>query len=340
MRIGIVNNSPLATEALRRALTLVPEHQLAWTARNGVEAVERCGTDRPDLLLMDLIMPYLDGVEATRRIMAHTPCAILVVTADVETSAPRVFAAMGQGALDAVDSPLLGSGDLLAGAQPLLAKINAISKLVGEGTHARRAGSPVASHRLVVIGASAGGPAALAAILGGLPRNFSAAIVIIQHVDARFAPGLADWLRQHCALSVRIAGEGDRPVSGEVLIAGRDDHLVFKSKDQLGYTDKPVEHAYRPSVDVFMHSAARYWAGPVVGVLLTGMGSDGAKGLKALRNAGHHTIAQDRETSAVYGMPKAAAAIAAAVDILPLDQIAPRLIELFVSVRSSREPAT
>jgi two-component system response regulator WspF len=341
MRIGIVNDLPMAAEALRRVMALTPEHQLAWIASDGAEAVDQCARDRPDLVLMDLIMPRMDGVEATRRIMADTPCAILVVTADVESNAARVFAAMGHGALDAVDTPLLGSGDLLASAQPLLAKIAAIGRLIGDGTtrprvHADRAGSPASSSRLVVIGASAGGPAALGAVLKALPRNFPAAIVIVQHVDARFAPGLADWLGQHSALPVKLAVEGDRPLPGEVLIAGSDDHLVFKSRQLLGYTEQPSNHAYRPSVDVFFHSAARYWSGPLIGVLLTGMGSDGAQGLKAVRALGHHTIAQDQSTSAVYGMPKAAAAISAAVDILPLDRVAPRLTELLASARSMR----
>jgi len=341
MRIGIVNDLPIAAEALRRVLALAPEHQLAWIAGDGAEAVDQCARDRPDLVLMDLIMPRMDGVEATRQIMAHTPCAVLVVTADVETNAARVFAAMGHGALDAVDTPLLGSGDLLAGAQPLLAKIAAIGRLMSDGSARRSAAdSRTASHatssHLVAIGASAGGPAALGAVLKGLPRNFPAAVVIVQHVDARFAPGLADWLGQHSALPVKLAGEGDRPLAGEVLIAGLDDHLVFDAQQRLGYTEQPSDHAYRPSVDVFFRSAARHWSGTMIGVLLTGMGSDGAQGLKDLRTLGHHTIAQDRATSAVYGMPKAAAAISAAVEILPLDRIAPRLTELLASARPTR----
>jgi chemotaxis response regulator CheB len=336
MRIGIVNDLPIAAEALRRVLALAPEHELAWIARDGAEAVEQCTRDRPDLLLMDLIMPRMDGVEATRLIMAKTPCAILIVTADVDTNAARVFAAMGHGALDAVDSPLLGSGDLLAGAMPLLAKIAAIGRLMDDGIPRRGTRSTASSTCLVAIGASAGGPAALGTLLKGLPRHFPAAIVIIQHVDVRFAPGLVDWLGQHSTLPVRMAAEGDRAESGQVLIAGTDDHLVFKSKDHLGYTAQPSDHVYRPSVDVFLHSAARYWSGSMIGVLLTGMGSDGAPGLKALRTLGHHTIAQDQATSAVYGMPKAAAAISAAVEILPLDRIAPRLAELVASVSSRK----
>jgi two-component system response regulator WspF len=341
MRIAIVNDMPMAAEALRRVLALAPEHRLAWIAGDGAEAVDLCARDRPDLVLMDLTMPRMDGVEATRRIMAYSPCAILVVTADVDSNAARVFAAMGHGALDAVDTPLLGSGSLLPGAQPLLAKIAAIGRLVGAGTSGRSVANRVeahqiASNRLVVIGASAGGPAALATLLKGMPQAFSAGIVIVQHVDARFAPGLADWLGQQSTLPVRLARGGDRIVPGHVLIAGTDEHLVFESADNIGYTPQPSDHAYRPSVDVLFNSVGNWWRGSVVGVLLTGMGSDGAEGLGALRSKGHHTIAQDQATSAVYGMPKAAAARGAATEILPLDRIAPRLAELFASERSRR----
>lgn len=179
---------------------------------------------------------------------------------------------------------------------------------------------------LVAIGSSAGGPPALAILLRGLPRSFSAAIVIVQHIDGRMAAGMAEWLGHHCALPVRVAVEGDQPTGGHVLIAATSDHLVLKSADRLGYTSEPLELVYRPSVDVFFQSVRRRWRATAVGVLLSGMGRDGAVGLKALRDHGCHTIAQDEASSAVYGMPKAAAAISAAVDVLPMDHIAARLI--------------
>lgn len=333
MRIGIVNDLPMAVEMLRRVIASTPEHQLAWTAGNGIEAVAACRRDLPDLVLMDITMPAMDGVEATRRIMAETPCAILLVTASIDANIPGVYEAMGHGALDAVDMPVIGEGGAQGPqASPLAAKIATIGKLIGDGRAARRApsSSPASVgsvRKLVVIGASAGGPAAVATLMGRLPRDFPAAIVLVQHVDQKFAAGLADWLSQYSALRVRLAREGDRPELGSVLIAATSDHLVFKSATGLGYTAEPRDYPYRPSVDVFFESATRHWQGELSGVLLTGMGRDGARGLKALRDQGHLTIAQDQATSAVYGMPKAAAAIGAATGILPLVLIADRLIE-------------
>jgi two-component system response regulator WspF len=179
---------------------------------------------------------------------------------------------------------------------------------------------------LVAIGASAGGPHALAEVLGALPADFPAAVVIVQHLHEHMAAGMAEWLDQQTALSVRVAVEGDRVTEGQVLLAGTADHLILKSGDRLGHTADPRDYVYRPSVDAFFQSVVKHWRGEVVGVLLTGMGRDGAAGLKALRDSGRYTIAQDQGTSAVYGMPKAAASLNAAVDILPLDRIAARLI--------------
>jgi len=332
VNIGIVNDLPLAVEAMRRAIARRADHRVLWVATDGAQAVEFCAAQPPDVVLMDLIMPKFDGVEATRRIMASgRPCAILIVTSSIGANAWRVYEAMGAGALDAVDTPRLGQGANGDTTQLLLAKIDQIGRLLERpasgarpaGAAARGDGGP-----LVAIGASAGGPTALATILGSLPADFGASIVIVQHVDQAFAEGMAQWLDGQTPLTVRIAHEGDRPQPSVALLAATNDHLRLARDGTLGYTRDPAETPYRPSVDVFFNSVTEHWPGDVIGVLLTGMGRDGAIGLKAMRMKGYHTIAQDQATSAVYGMPKAAATLGAARAILPLERIAGELAAL------------
>lgn len=334
MRIGIVNDTPFAVEAMRRTLLTRPQYQVAWIARNGSEAVTHCARDTPDLVLMDLLMPVMDGVEATRQIMAATPCAILVVTASVSSNATKVFEAMGHGALDAVNTPALGMAGTGPAAAAFFAKIETIGKLirdrVGSARHlpaAARGGVPgiPGSAALVAIGASAGGPTAIATVLQGLPRDFGAAVVIVQHVDQQFVAGMADWLGERSALPVRLAAQGERVAPGVVLLAAAEDHLKLRPAGVLGYDPEPRDEIYRPSVDVLFDSICENWRGDAAGVLLTGMGRDGAEGLKAMRDKGWYTVTQDQATSAVYGMPKAAAALGAAVDVLPIGAIAGKL---------------
>lgn len=338
MKIGIVNDMPLAIEVMRRTLAASSTHEVIWTAQNGMEAVAQCARQVPDLVLMDLFMPGMGGVEATRRIMESTPCAILIVTVNVGTNASEVFEAMGYGALDAIDTPQLGGNKTgILGAE-FLNKINAVERMVQErgirqpsrpARHVTASSRSVPATDLVAIGASAGGPAALQAILRQLPRNLRAAVVIVQHVDERFVPDMVSWLGQTSPLPIRLAQENDIPLAGQVFFAGTGGHLALKDKLHLGYVDEPKECAYRPSIDVFFYSVCRHWRGNVTGVLLTGMGRDGARGLKELRNQGHYTIAQDKESSAVYGMPKAAAELDAAIDIMPISMIGATLVQTF-----------
>ena len=338
MRIAIVNDVLLAAEALRRVIVKAGVHDVAWIAQDGEEAVARCQSDRPDLILMDLFMPRMDGVEATRQIMATKPCAIIVATSKVEDHTGKVFEAMGAGALDAVSVPVMTDSGNLDGAKEVLAKIETINRLVGAPKKPRVSTPPPATVRrpaspkgnLVAIGSSAGGPTALTTLLAALPADFPAAIVIIQHVDKQFTEGLTTWFATHTKLQVRVAQEGDQLQPGVVYLAGRDRHLILSSPTQIGYVSQPTDSSYCPSVDVFFKSLARNWSGRAIGVLLTGMGRDGAEGLKALRDAGHYTIAQDKRTSAVYGMPKAAVELDAAREILALDKIAARLTNILV----------
>jgi len=188
---------------------------------------------------------------------------------------------------------------------------------------------PSSEPPLVAVGASAGGPTALSTLLKGLQPGFAGAVVMVQHLDDRFVAGLAEWLSQQSPLPLRLAQEGEMLRPGTAYLANGGGHLVLRSNARLGYVAEPADHPYRPSIDVFFESVSEHWRGQAAGVLLTGMGADGAKGLKALRSKDRLTIAQDRATSAVYGMPKAAAAAGAACEILPLECIAARLTRAF-----------
>ncbi len=328
MRIAITNDMALAVEALRRVVIASGEHQVAWVARDGQEAVEKCREDRPDLILMDLMMPVLDGVEATRAIMAESPCAVLIVTSSVSRMAPKVFEALGAGALDAIKTPTLGPD--LEGSR-LLAKIRQLRPLI---ERREPASSPFEAvdfsdtaprHTLIVLGASSGGPAALCRVLRGLPPLGQASVLLAQHIDFEFMPGLMAWLSAQSGKSVTGTEAGRAPRPGEVLMACSVDHVCLTRRSTMTHCKEPEDCPYRPSIDVLMHSVAAHWPGPAVGVILTGMGADGAEGLLAMRSAGHHTIAQDRASSAIYGMPRAAFERGAATEVLPLEAIASAL---------------
>ncbi len=336
MKIAIVNDTKMAVESLRRVVTSIPDYQLIWVAYNGAEAVKQCAQLCPDVILMDLIMPVMGGVEATRQIMAASPCAILVVTSTVTGNAGKVFEAMGAGALDAVNTPVLGTSGTAAGRDAILQKLRTIGLLIA--ANEKTASLPVLKVRspglttilpMLVIGASTGGPVALADILAAIPSDFPAAIIVVQHVDEQFTDSFVDWLNLQSRLPVRRAKRDDIPQRGQVLVAGGDQHLVLRENGRLDYTANPKNYLYRPSVTVFFESVALHWTGKAIGVLLTGMGRDGAQGLLALRKNGFHTIAQDEASCSVYGMPKAAVQLNAAVEILSLDQIASVLVKRF-----------
>ena len=337
MKVAIVNDSKVAAEVLRRILAELPDFDLLWTAYSGEQAVSMAELTRHDIILMDLIMPGIDGAETTRRIMQATPCVILVVTATTAGNRNLVFEAMGHGALDAVNTPTLGMNGDLSGAEPLLQKLRTVARLVApvraEAPHLSGLSRTAGRHQLdtsklpiVAIGASTGGPQALAQVLSHFPVNFPAAVLVAQHVDDHFAPGLVAWLQHHTALTVRVARDGEPLSSRGIWVAGSKDHLVYDNEDGfLHYTPHPRETPYRPSVDALFGSLAEPHRALRIGVLLTGMGRDGAEGLLAMRNAGALTIAQDAATCVVYGMPKAAAELNAAAEILPLNQIGPRI---------------
>lgn len=338
VRVGICNDVVMAAEVLRRVVNSMPGFEVSWVAYDGAEAVHKASQVTPDIILMDLIMPGMSGAEACYHIMKDSPCAILIVTASVSGNISQVFEAMGYGALDVTRMPSIGSMSTPEGAKELIHKMEMIRRLIGkeptdqfqfrqeiEGTASKRVveGAPV----LVVLGASTGGPLALSRILSDLPADTPAAFVIIQHVDGPFAANLARWLGDQCTLPVKVAIEGESIQSGTIYIAGTDDHLVLDRGLKLHYTSNPQNAPYRPSVDVFLHSLAEYWPHQGVAALLTGMGRDGATGLRALRNKGWHTIAEHKDTCVVFGMPKAAIELGGTSEVLPIQDIGEAIIK-------------
>jgi two-component system response regulator WspF len=348
MRIGIVNDTPMALEALRRIVSEMPDCEVAWLARDGTEAILKCCENTPDLVLMDLIMPGIDGAETTGRIMKECPCAILVVTASVTANQALAFKALTAGAIDVVRTPAVTDAD---GNGHLQRKIYNISRLIRKDaptserraqprSRATEANDSDENCLLISIGASTGGPAAVVDVLKMLPSSFPAAVILVLHVDKEFAPGMAEWMNGMTNLPVHLVREGERPKAGEVLLAATNEHLVLTHNQTLHYTPEPVDYPYRPSVDTFFSSLVQHWRGEAVGVLLTGMGKDGAKGLKSMREQDWHTISQDEKSSVFYGMPKAAATIGAACEIFPLEKIGPELIRLTEKFKKKKHSKT
>ncbi|CCO23134.1 chemotaxis response regulator protein-glutamate methylesterase [Maridesulfovibrio hydrothermalis] len=326
MRIAIVNDMGIAVEVLKKVITSAG-YEIAWIARNGERAIEKCCADVPDIVLMDLNMPVMDGAEATRRIMKKCPCSILVVTASIENNASKVFEAMGAGALDVVATPELGTDGALKGDSNLISKISVLSKLQNNGKHSHIDPKPRLRSRarppLLAIGSSTGGPSALATLLGDLPEDFPAAIAIVQHVDGQFSENLAQWLDSQTEIKVSLARNGEMLQAGQAVIAPGDTNMLMRPGGTVQITPNSDGNLYVPSVDLFYDSlcCAGFPANSAA-VLLTGMGADGAKGLLELKNSGWLTIAQDEKSSVVWGMPGAAVKLNAAREICSINDMA------------------
>jgi two-component system, chemotaxis family, protein-glutamate methylesterase/glutaminase len=315
---------------LSRVIAAEPGFEVVAAAADGNEAARFARDLRPDVITMDLNMPDADGFSGIARIMAETPTPILVLTVNREEAVG--FRALSLGALDILEKPSPTSslddyGALLRSRLRLLAGVKVIRH--PRGLRARRASTarPAARPELVAIGASLGGPRALAALLRALPAAFPAPIAVVQHIADGFTEGLASWLDQEAHLEVREARDRDALRPGLVLLAPTGRHLVV-SQGVARLSDGPPLDGFRPSVTPLFRSVAEAYGSRACGVILTGMGRDGAEGLKALKVAGGHTIAQDEATSAVYGMPRAAIETGAVDQVLALEDIPRALVEL------------
>ncbi len=340
IRVLLVDDSPIVLNILQRLLSLSPEIQVVGTAADGREALELVPSLNPDVICTDLYMPVMDGLEFTREVMTNYPRPILVVSVAVEPGSPNIFRLLEAGAVDIYSKPRnILDGDMsklglelaskiriLAGVHVFKRQINVrgapVSRLAQKPAVMPRPLSPV---RMVVIGASTGGPQALHEILVHLHAAFPVPMVCVQHIGGNFLSEMVTWLAEVSHLSVRMAINQELPQPGVIYFAPEDAHLEFDDAGRFVLSHVPPCDGHRPSATVTMRAAARCFGVGTVGVLLTGMGSDGAEGMASIAAAGGITIAQDESSCVVYGMPKQAVQLGAVQHILPLGQIAPAL---------------
>jgi len=331
IRVVVAEDSPTARGLLVAILAADPEIEVVGEAADGVEAVALTRRLRPNVVTMDIQMPRMDGLQATKQIMTEVPTPVVVVSTLIERDIRTSMDSLRAGAL-AVLQKLVGpdAPTFDAEAKRLRDTVKAMAEVKvvrhwpprSPVPDRPRRGPRRAGPSLVTIAASTGGPAALSVILRALPADFPLPILVVQHIAIGFAPGLAEWLGTLCALKVRVAQHGARPRPGEVLIAPDDRHLGLARDGTLEITNEPPVLGFRPSGNYLFSAAARALGPAACAVVLTGMGTDGVEGLRELRAAGGQVVAQDEASSVVFGMPGAAVAAGLADEVLPLSEIA------------------
>lgn len=339
IRVVIAEDSVTVRALLVEILESDPDIRVIGQAKNGAEAVELASRVKPDLITMDIHMPVMDGFEATKEIMVLAPVPIILVSSSVSREDVGLsFDAMRAGALMVVAKPDSPQSAVFDGRRAqFLAMVKAMSQVKVVRRWAPRAPAArtptgrrpaPAGLRLVAIAASTGGPAALQRILTDLPRDFPAPILVVQHIAAGFVAGLADWLGAGCNLRVKVAEQGEPLAPRTVYLAPDDRHLGLTADTRAVIANAPSVMGFRPSGSYLFESAARAHGASVAAVILTGMGSDGVEGLRAVKAAGGRVVAQDEASSVVYGMPREAVAAGVVDTVLPISDVAAYLIDL------------
>lgn len=333
IRVLVVEDSPVVQEFLIHVLSSDPEIQVIGSAGDGEEAIEAVKRKKPDVITMDINMPKMGGLDATRRIMETNPTPIVIVSGTWDTGeVENTFRAMEAGALAGVQRPAgISHPDHEATAKELIQTLKLMSEIKVVTRHPRRrepvpvseikVESALTQVLVVAIGSSAGGPLALQFILSELPKNLPVPLLIVQHLPPGFIQGFADWLSASSGFPVHVASDGEYPLPGHAYVAPDEFHMVAEVDRIMLSRDKP-ENGLRPSVSYLFRSIARAYGQNAAGVLLTGMGKDGAGELKLMKDKGAITIAQDKGSSVVHGMPGEAIRLGAATHVLPLDNIA------------------
>jgi two-component system chemotaxis response regulator CheB len=339
IKVLVVEDSKTVQLALVEIFSSDPQIQVVGTAATGEEAVAAAGALRPDVITMDIKLPGIDGFEATRAIMANCPTPIVIVTGRLDPrDSATLFRVMEAGALMVLPKPApVGHPGFEESAARLIRNIKLMSeiKVVRRGGKAAARPGPARPEpppqllpRVVAIGASAGGPPVLQQILSSLPASYGLPLIIVQHMTEGFTENFVSWLNQSSRLPVQLAGHGMPLVAGHAYVAPDGYHLEVAHGDRLALSGAPPDNGLRPAVSHLLRSVARVYGKAAVGVLLTGMGRDGAAELKFLRDQGGVTIVQDRESSVVFGMPGEALRLGAADHVLGPEEIVALLVRL------------
>jgi two-component system chemotaxis response regulator CheB len=333
VRVLVVDDSAVMRKLLSDILNETPEIEVVGSARNGADALEKVHEIKPDVVTMDIEMPTMDGLTALQHIMQEHPLPVIMVSAMDKRQTDITMKALDLGAVDFIPKT---SGtlslDMEKMSRTLILKVLMASKIKALKRKEIRV-APVSYPKfrprrgqwLIAIGASTGGPKAIPEVLSRLPRNLPAGVLIVQHMPEGFTKSFAERLNWYTSLEVKEAEEGDEISIGKVLLAPGNLHMEVDGK-RIHLTDGPAVNNVRPSVDVMMKTAAKRYNEKCIGVLLTGMGQDGAEGLKEIKRHGGKTIAESEKTCVVFGMPKAAINLRIVDKIVPLPRIAGNII--------------
>lgn len=348
VHILVVDDSQLVRNILKEIFHNDPDLHVVGEAVNGKEAVRMTRELKPDIITMDIQMPEMDGFEATEQIMAYTPTPILIFSSAIDKSEQYTsFKAISLGALDNMSKPDITQEGFDLIAETLVKKVKMLSnikviphiraKLKSTGleikaeekrAHRRKTSAENSKYRLVAVGASTGGPMALAKIFSAIPHGFPVGVVIVQHISRGFIDSFVEWLGTQTALKVKVAEHGEPVSGGTVYFAPDDVQMEVTPKNTILLDrDLPQWGEFKPSVNHLFKSAGRNLGERAVGVILTGMGEDGARGMEEMHRHGSYTIAQDRETSLIFGMPRAAIDSRCVHTVLPLDKIADEIMK-------------
>ncbi len=341
VNVLIVDDSDMTREILRRLLESDPAIRVCGVAENGKQAIDLVQKLKPSMVIMDINMPVMDGFQATEQIMAYCPTPILILSSTVNKGGVyTTFNALAIGAVDVMEKPTMTPnaswseiGSSLIRKVKLVSQARVLTHLKGK----QRKIAPVPNSsavrnlnncELVCIGASTGGPSILMRILKAIPPDYNAAVMVVQHMAAGFTENFVAWLGSACKIKIKLAEDGEKVEKGKVLVAPDGYHTIVSKRKTIRLITGDAVNNVKPAIDVLFNTIAEEYGGRALGILLTGMGADGADGLKRIRDSGSATIAQSEESCTVFGMPKVAIERGAAAEVLSVEDIIHALLNV------------